>query len=375
MTPDDNSKNNNNVPDNSQEFGFDKPRPTTQGDTVSLNPQPLPPKSRKKLLIIGSVSIAVLAIVLGGWLYYTSPKKVLADALTKTMSTEDAAFDGKLEVTSKSDTPFKVMVDLKGASDGQISQLDAKAKISVGAVDVNVDASTITAQKEAYVKINNAAKIAETASTMAGEYKTTVDSLLPVIKKYDGKWIKVTNPQKDDEMSKCSAALSEFKLSKADQKRIKKIFQDNQFITTKNNGGSSFSEHHYEVGFAQDPAKKFAKEALKLESLKAVKENCGIDTYVDSLTDTADDVKNNNNVKTKAELWVNRWSHEPTRFKVTLQDKDVDMALNFNLMLGKKTTITVPTNAVTWEALLKDIQDVYIKQLGGSALTPADLDM
>lgn len=353
-----------------------QPKPSSAGDEAGLNPQPLPPKStggavkdRKKMWIIVAIVAVILALIAGGLYYYSNSRKVLADALTKTITSDTGTFKGDIAFTTKSAaTNVKVAVDIDSAQNKDIAQVDLKAKASIGALDFNLDASAIgTNSGESYVKLNNAKQLAEVAMGFAGNNKQMIKAYEPLIAKIDNKWIKID--QADDETTKCAQAMGQFSLSSADQKNLRKLFEKNEFIKAKNAGNGSFSEHHYSLTMDEKAAQKFLEETIKLESFKKVKADCDIESLAKSAKEEADSTTNKP-PKVTAELWVNRWSHKPTKMLLGVEDDEAKLVFNGNLKLGEKRSISKPTDATRLEDITKEFQAQTLKNLGGTT-TPA----
>ena len=350
-----------------------QPKPSSagdQGDEVSLNPQPLPPKentspsgsvrNRKKLYIIGAIVLVVVAVVVAAWFYYNNSKKVLADALTKTISAESGSVDGKAEFNSKDQTaPVKIAVDFSGSQNNEIGQVNAKAKISFGALDFNTDLSFISAKNEAYFKVNNAKQLTQLASGFTGGNADMAKAFDGLAQKIDNKWIKID--QQGQEVNKCSEALTEANLSSGDQKSLKKLFESNQFVKAKNAGGSNLSEIHYSLSFDKAAGEKFLDEAMKLDSFKKIKEACDTESMANDLKNSTS--SDNQNQTVKAELWVNRWSHKPTKVMLSVEDKEAKMTLTSNINLGAKVSVSKPTGAQPLSEVTKQFQTDFLKAL------------
>lgn len=359
-----------------EDFTFktnDQPTPvntTSEDNNPSSHPSAPRPtsgvvKNRKRLFIIGGIIVVLLAVVVAAWLYYSNPKKVMADALAKTLSADTGSLKGTATFDSKDqNTPVKMSIDFDAAQSKEAGKIDAKAKMSFGAADLNIDASLITTKEDSYLKINNAKQLSQFATVLAGGNQEMAKAFDPLMQQIDNRWIEIN--QQEQEASPCSAALLQAKLSNDDQKTLKKLFENNQFLKTKD-VGSSFSEHHYSLTFDKNAGQKFLDESLNLASFKKIKEACDTDSVATYLKKTSESTDEKPTVK--AELWVNRWNHKPTKIMISAEDSEATLSLTSDIKLGDTVTINKPTDATPLQEITKEFQEQVFKSMMESQAT------
>lgn len=344
-----------------------KPTPfTPPGPVSSPNSQPSPTQGgsvkngRRKWLIMAAVLVVIVAAVIIGWLYYTNPQRVVADSLSKSLGADSAGYQGKLEFASKeSSDPFKLHVDFNGEGNKTHTKVDTKTKITAGALDINLDANFLVANGETYFKLGNAKQLGELATSLAGpQSKPFVDVYKPLIEKLDNKWVKVDQQENGSEATKCSQALSEMKISDADSNAIRNLFKQHEFIVATEAGSSGFIEGHYNLALNEDKAESFTKEVVNLESFKKIKAECHPEEAIKS---AKTQIKKAENPSVKAELWVNKLTHKPTKLHFSVDDKEATLAFTTDIELNKKTNVTAPSDATPLSKILQDFQAEVLK--------------
>ncbi|HSX28729.1 MAG TPA: hypothetical protein VLF60_04745 [Candidatus Saccharimonadales bacterium] len=326
-------------------------------------------KNRKKLYIIIGVVLVVVIAAIAGWLFYSQPRKVMADALGKTVGAQSGVFTGNVTYNTKgSSNAVKVSVDFTGQGNKSSSQLDAKGKVSIGAVDFTLDTSFLSADKASYFKINNAKQIGDVISALAGgTYKDAATAYTPLLTKIDNKWVKIDQQDATADVGKCTTALDSFTLSKSDQNALEKLFASHEFIKAKKTGKPTFSEVHYNLSFEGSAVEPFLTGAENLDSFKAIKDACKTDDTIKGLkqSTSTSDAKD---TKMTAELWVNKWTHKPTKIMITTEDSQAKLVFSSNIDLGKKVNVSKPASSTNLSDIIKDFQTQFLQNTLKSSL-------
>jgi hypothetical protein len=351
----------------------------------AIPPGQVPKKHRvsKKLLVVFS---AVLLLGVGGGAFAyiqimsNSPEKVLADALTHTMADvldrKSTQLTGAIKFTSKdASTPYSVLVDIDSKQVNDNSQLTAKVQVKMAEkLDVTVNASAVVEGTDAlYIKLDKLQQTVDQIVVAAPDAAEGAHMVQPLIKKIDGKWIKIDKQSlaefgvpTEDTIDKCSEELGKLRISKSDQKRVKEIFLNNQFaIASEELPGEAVDgdkSYHYKLDLNEEAAIKFTKEFIEIESFSGVKAACkidqkGLDQDLKDLKKQSDEEIQGNPV---FELWVSQKTRRPTKVKLAFDDKEASMENIATIKLNAENLhVDVPTDVITLQQLRSDIQDTF----------------
>jgi len=384
------------------------PGPIASGSMPPMPPGPAypsygpPPKKRpgKKLLAIVA---AVLILGLGGGVFAyvqimnNSSEKVLADALTGTMADvldrKPSQAVGTIKIESKdADRPVKLTIDLDAKLVADNSQIGAKVDLTMETMQISLSGTAIVQGSEAvYFKLDNLGKTVDQIIAEEREYASLKTRYQPIIDKLDGKWIKIDKNSlaelgfdtSKEEIDKCSQALENLRISKDDQKKIKHSFTTHQFAIASEelpaetvDGDKSF---HYKLDLNEEAGLHFAKELVELPSFAGVKKDCEIEQkdLDKALEDLKKDVKEQTDkeVDTKPvfELWASKKTHRPTKFKITLDDKEVSMEnITMVKINASNISIDIPKESTSISELAKSFEEAY-SEAPGNALGWTDI--
>jgi hypothetical protein len=158
--------------------------------------------------------------------------------------------------------------------------------------------------------------------------------------------------------------------NKTYQKEVSDTYQKNRFVFVKESKGietiDGAQSNHYVMGLDEDKAIAFGNAIVNTTVFKAV-DDC---VKQDLKKDFLDSNKKGESSKTDAttELWVNTWTHKPTKIKVTANDPDSSsktiIESTFKFDTGKK--VTVPKADTT----VKDIE-AEVEKLQQELMVPA----
>ncbi len=337
------------------------------------DPQILPsappkvPSKKKKLLILGAISIGSLGLLSGATaaaynLWYQNPDKVVFDAASSLLQSGTSTNKISVDVTSKEVT-VKLSIDAKLA-ENPASEADIHAMITYNGKDYDVKASfLIDKDGNYYVKVNNV-KAQLTQLAGPGVNFSAFDA---VITKIDGNWIKITS----DDTKSISADYSKtqtcvtnaFKSldNKAVVKEITDVYKANRFIVVgekigvkKINGVDSLG---YNITIDKEKAKAFYV-ALGTTSVGKSLTACdkGYDFKATDLHTSNDSAK----ITSDIQLWSSRFGHQLKELDVTTKSDDgTTSAIVWNPTFVKGITVTAPTTSVPISELVTDVEKVY----------------
>ncbi len=352
--------------------------PVQPPSSVVSQVNPLPKRKKMKLFII--LVLLAIVVVSGGALAATyvymnnKPEKVLADALSNTIND---TLEGKPTTTlgsvvfeSKGAQAAKVTVKFDSKISGENSSASADATVAYEGKTYSLKTSTaVFGDSEYYFKIENLKKTVGSIVTAQPAIGTYVAPMDPIITKLDNNWVKVTKEDLkqfsgtgEQDFDKCTEAVKNLKISTPDQKQLKKLFKENQFIVASENlkieaieGEKSF---HYKLDFNNAAAEKFAKQVIAMESFKTIKADCEInEKQIEEGFKQAKDSSKSSKIKPVIELWVGKASRRPTKLRVSAHDKDVTLDFNTQVKLGASgVDIQKPSSFITVNELKTEFE-------------------
>lgn len=350
-----------------------------------------------KKIVLVVVAILVFLLIAGGVAAFfvvnhlnNKPEKVLADAVANTaadlLDRKPVSTVSKVVYGSKEDG-LTVTVDLSTMQKDEDGKLDVKVKIESEDLNIDVANSAIYfGTEEFYVKMDNLKEtvdqyidqVAADSKASSAQVAEAKSKLSPMVTKLDGKWVKITaddieglagRPSSDDSVNKCTEAVQALRISDEDKKSIKKLFEENQFITAsevldKQDAGGEKS-FHYVIKLNEDPAINFSKGLVELKSFERVMKDCEINK---------DDIKKSESSaedsldESKLELWVGSKNRRFTKARFTGKDKTVEFDFSTEVTFQESTTkIDKPTEFITVQELQAEFEKLS-NSGGGSVL-------
>jgi hypothetical protein len=291
-------------------------------------------------------------------MWWNTPDRVVDDALASVVVAKSAKTYGTLSYESEGNPTFNVAFDSKTI--GKKSETNLNALTWVGGKDYKFSASLVTDNDSYYVKMNDLKK------TLTSLYGNTeiVSMFDPIVSKIDGKWVVITpddikrltsgSTASDKEMTCVQNVIQGVKSNKTQQNELADTYQKNRFIVVKESKGiesiDGVQSNHYILNLDNAKAKSFGT-ALKNTSVFKAVDNCVAEDLSKS-TDAAQDKTDNSNPPT-IELWVDMWSHKPTKLKISSNSKE-STKLTFESKFKLDTTVEVSTPKA--DTTVKDIE-------------------
>jgi hypothetical protein len=385
------------------------PEATTPSPSPSVSPfaaptdqieqnSPQQPKKSKKKWIIGGISAAVVALLVGGgalaYTMYQSPDKVIMDGFANLLSSsgQSGSVTGSFEYKSKDAT---VTVSMNGQSDQKIATGTISVKYASVSNKIDVEGSADFAgdidSSTGYIKLNDVDKLIDTAAdayvdSMAQQYETYGQKLTtaqkkeakkemlkavdPIVKKINNRWIKFAADEKDSETSKeqkcVTDAYKKLQSDNAMRDELVKMYTDNKFVIVKEELGVKDGSYGYVLDLNKDKAEAFGKNVEKSAFVKEL-EKCSDSQpseQIDSSLPDEDAFKN-----PRFELWVSQWSHQITGVKFSGTNPDnSDETVKFEATADYSpvTDLSLPKDAVDSKELEKEFESLM---MGGSSST------
>lgn len=296
---------------------------------------------KKKWWIISGIVVLVIAALAAGWLYYTNPSRVLADVVKGVSTTKTADYNGRLTLHNKEGN-LDAAVELNGQASETAFTANTSNQISFGAIDLNVDLSVAAEGETAYIKLNNASEVGDLIQTLLQNNPYfNADTMTPLFEELEDTWLSLNNESGEDlgVANTCDPKqVSEW--FKNENQTLRDLFGQNQFIKAERTGGFSLTGQQYSLSVDKQVAQAFLDQVSNMESFQKIEQECGELSFD---TSKLPDVK--------ADIWVNRWSHDLERAVINVDSEEYEMTLDIYPGLDKPVNIQMPTDAKTLEEI------------------------
>lgn len=357
-------------------------------------------RSKKRIFMVLMLVILVIGVLSSGsaFAYYSyvnnKPEKVLADALSNTMKDvldrKPSSVMGSVKYEFKENgTSATIILDYDSKMSGDNTQHEATLNVKYDKIDASIKGAVISiGENEVYVKFDNIKKTIEQISGSQPEYAMIAEIYLPIIEKIDGNWIKMDKAslvelgyaQSEEEVDKCSSAIKNLRIAKADQKKLKELFLTNQFLVASEKlpkeSVESESSYHYKIDFDEEKSIQFTKSVIELESFKTIKADCKIkpeefDKQIEDLKKNTQDTSKQ--IKPIIELWVGGKTRRPTKLKITTNEQTLTVDLVATIKIYSKTVnIEAPKESINFKELKKEIETIMGTPTNGDVMTESE---
>lgn len=331
----------------------------------------VPPKSsRKKSFLIGAIVTGALALVIAGGVlaynfWFQNPDKVVTDSVLQAITAKTATYSGTLVSTGTT----KLNLSFDGNAADGASTTHAKIILSQGATDYTIDGNILFGSEgDLYLKVANARDLVQTYREQIPE--TARANFDQLIDKVNDKWVKIgandlkSLSQGAGTAQQCmSDVIKDFQKDKQAGEELRKLYEKNRFITVDERLGSRDGSLGYKLGFNTDAAKAFVKES-KSTKLYASLQKCD-ETF--SLDETKLFDESAQKGASEVNLWVDRWTHQITRFQFTGTGEDVRAGqVNFLVepRFNQPVKVETPKEATTLAELRADFEKLIQASAG-----------
>ncbi|MDR0591290.1 MAG: hypothetical protein LBG75_01895 [Candidatus Nomurabacteria bacterium] len=350
--------------------------------------KPAGKKKLKKSLIIGIVVAAVLVIgttaaVLGYFLWYQNPEKVVFDSITNAIKAKSIKATGelKLKVNDNSDSAGIKSATLTLIEKGNIASYDVGAKLTVDIANhdkpLNLEGGAImTEGGDIYLRVSGVKKVIdsylENMKTEAdvSTYEAIYASVKSIVEMVDGQWWKISaaelSEQNKDygEAQKCVTGVAK-KLESDDSMRgeLADLYGKNRFIVIKESLGEKDGNLGYKVDGDGKAAKKFVKG---LKNTKVYKElhDCNDSFTIDESSLGDDSNSNSDDVKVSTELWISKFGHELVEVKASVSDDGTRVTGSLKPVFNKSSEVKAPSGSKSIKELIEAVQKLVTGATG-----------
>lgn len=358
---------------------FAAPSTTSGSDTKQLKKR----RFSKKKAIIAGVLVVLLLLVSGAAatyaLWWNNPDKVLADAMRNTFVAESGTAKGSLKVVEEDTSDTTLTFDVKATSQ-TLAQVDGTLSTKGNGQDLDLNGSLVVNNKDVYVKFNDIRELIE-GDMGTNPFMSLFDDLIDQV---DGKWVAITDEDieelqssefvpsdnVDEAQLECvQGVIEDFRTNDGEQQQVMNAYQENTFVFVEETLGSENIEgrdsNHYLIGFDEAKGKAFGDALVATDVFKQLDECSDGELSEQVDEDDADEPEGN----TRVELWVDRWSHQPT--KVLVSDDTDGTQTTFEAVTDFTATpeVTVPEADTTISELLDEIERIQ-QELFNSFVTP-----
>lgn len=319
-----------------------------------------PKKSNKKMIVISSIIAGVLVLLGGGGalaynVVYSAPEKVISDAIVNAISAKNPIYTGKLSLDSES---IKGSVEITTKQADAAGSLDAKVDFTVGGKNYTATGNALyDTAGDLYFRVGGIdALVNDYRSMLGSDISAEVDAF---VAKVDNKWIKISS--KDLALYSDSVATSKncvnetitkFKGDSSAMTEITELYKKNSFIIIEKDLGTVNGSRGFQINTNNALAKSFA-DGLKNTKIYAELHECDNMFTIDT-TDMA--TTNVETGKGSVELWVDSWSHQPTKIKVDSNDDAQKIIFTLEPQYNQNPKISTPTDFITLAQLQTEIE-------------------
>lgn len=345
---------------------------------VTVAPFTAPKKSKKKPILIG-LAAGLLALLGGGYaayaMWWNAPNKVVDDALASVVMANSGTAKGTFDFSQDEGGTLKLTFDSKAGGDKTSTVLGLNT--TTEGQSFKLGGTLVTDKSTYYIK---AVDLKKTLTSLYGD-SGIMSMFDPILAKIDNKWVVVTPDDvqrltgeetvSDKEMTCVQNVLGGIKTNKTYQNELTSAYQNNRFILVKESKGVEAVEgrqsNHYVLSFDEAKGKSFGEALKKTTVFKAV-DDCVAEDLAKS-ADEAEEEADSSDTPT-VELWVDVWTHKPTRLKISSSSAESGTAvLDSTFNLDSKVTIDTPKADTT----VKDIE-AEITKLQEGFMPSAEFD-
>jgi hypothetical protein len=336
---------------------------------TSTNGLNVAPKKSKKRFVVAGIVAGILALLIAGGaaaytLWYQNPDKVIGDALGNALTSKSATTDTKLTVKNGKGTAASTYdVKLKTVNDLKDARADLSLSSDADSASFDVSGSLVVKNNEKlYFKIDKLKELLEQSGLQM--YLGNSASVTTLIEKLDSNWVVVTKDELEentgtkDEASTCiEKATDKLRTDDAYSNDLKQLYEKYPLIGVKKKLGSQAGSLGYEIEYKRENAIKFANGVNSTKFFADLKK---CDDKIENLDGEKMFEKdaNDKDGEAKVVVWIDRWSHQFTKFELTGTSDDSNMTMTTTTQFNKPVTVEEPKDPITIDELKADIETI-----------------
>lgn len=356
--------------------------PTPGSSTIGSGPTPesialATPPSKKKLPKFAFISIIIAAalVLLGGSsalaynFWYQNPDKVVADAIVGAVTARTVSLTGEMNLKTD-DYKMKLEVSGRNSTEGNLT-VGVKVQYETDEFDISLSGDGFwSVDGDLYFKLNDVRGAVDSIEKQYGE--DTYAFLDDVIAKYDGKWVKVGKDDLGDvsdelaDTQKCFGDLwkqldEDASFRKTVENDTMKLYKEHPFVVVGDKLGARDINGVASLGYVLDDdseaADAFFTALADTEFGKKV-EACNKDVKLEDFI--SDDMKDEeDDADSSSEIWISRFGHQITEINATSNKDGMEGDLVVNPIFNANEAVEVPSDALKFGDLVKDVEAAY----------------
>lgn len=353
--------------------------PAMQPNMPDPTPGLSPTKKSKKKWAVALVVATVLTLLTAGGalaynLWYQNPEKVLGDAIGNVFSAATYKTNGKFTFTPKSSlaSPYsRVTLDFDGMADKTKGMIDGTLTVEASSKQYSLSGSGLLADNgDLYVKVKGLKELL--GMYLSGNAPGMSSMFDGVITKIDDKWVKIEASklkefsEEASEKQKCINKIKDaIKKDNSLLNGVLDAYNNHKFVVVKENLGTKDGSLGYRIEADNDKAKAFVTDVKKTELYKQYVA-CDPSAEKSFAPDSKD---MNSDGESKLEVWIDQWSHQFTKLKLTGSDSTGDGSIEVDTKFNQPVNISIPSTSMSLDQLKIEIQkaqQAYLQQLYSS---------
>ncbi|MCK9540294.1 hypothetical protein [Dokdonella sp.] len=366
------------VPQESDIVSFDR-EPATAGTLDSTIPpvpgfsqsSPIQPvaASKSKKGLVAAITAGIVVLLAGGAaaaynVWYQNPDKVIGDAIGNILTSKSASTDSVMTIDSGSgETSSTFEIRAKTVNDLKNMRADMSLSGDMNSTRFDMAGSVMVKDaQQMYFKIDKLKELLEQTG-LQQMFLGSTPSTNRLIEKLDGRWVMVDQKDIDETTgtkSKTTQCVEDtfmkLRTDSSYSNEMEKLYKESPLVGVKQKLGSKDGSLGYEIEFSRDNAVKFANGVNSTQFYKDLKKCDGSIKDLDG--DKMFKEEQNSKGESKFIVWVDRWSHQFTKFELSSKSEDSSGSVIVSTQFNVPVSIDAPKNALTMDELKEDVEAI-----------------
>lgn len=360
-------------------FSTPEPTPTPepmQGPApLSPSPAPQPPKKSKKGVLIGAIAagLLVVGLVSAGTAYafvYNTPQNAVTDSLSKLVAAKSGT--ATMDMSVQSGTTNLTASATYMFNDANQSAVDLKVQSGASSEGYTVAAHAVLDGDQYYVKVDDVRSLL--TSLLGDSNSAAIQAYYgSLLDKVDTKWVGVSQKDleslsgesvKSTESTCVQNEFAKLKTNASLRNELFTVYNNNPLFTITTNGNDADGNRYILTPVSNTEAKKFFTAVVDTTFFKAVDDCVSTDMRASFTNSFVDDELTSTTAKPKLELWVDPWSHNLNKAKLTTTEDTQSATVELKFALNATPSITIPKAQTTYSELKSMMGNVGEELLG-----------
>lgn len=322
-----------------------------------------PNKKRRLIVIISALVLLLLAAAAAAYFFwYQNPNKVVSDGIMNAIQAKTITYTGSLTTTGDA----KVKIDFTGENASDSGKLGANVTFDFENESYTLGADVLVdSKKDFYFKVKNIDSLVENyRGTVPTESQALFDQ---IIAKVNDKWIKIS--AEDLKNYSADAAQAQTCMTDAAKKiqedqqvknQLTDLYKKHPFIVIDEELGSKDGSLGYKLVPNDEQSIAFTKGLRETDVYKSLQKCDPTFTIKD------EDLKSSDDKSEPVELWVDRWSHNITKFTASDEEDGTKADIIFEPEFNQNVSIETPKDATTLQQLQADVEALVMSAMMAS---------